>query len=95
MAFKTVLQTIQQIHPITAQAWAALSALMQPVQLNRNDFLVRQGKRVNYCYLLTEGVVRVFYSNEGKEYNKTFQFSPAGTRRFPQREARNASGVVS
>lgn len=27
---------------------------------------------VYYCYLLVDGVVRVFYNNEGNEYNKTF-----------------------
>ena len=65
----TVLNTIS---PITQEAWADMQGLFIPVELDRNDYLVREGARVNACYLLTKGVVRVYYNKEGNEYNKTF-----------------------
>lgn len=67
-----IFSVLSAIHPITVEAWADLQELFVPQQLNRNDYLVREGSRVNSCYLLTEGVVRVFYNKEGNEYNKTF-----------------------
>ena len=46
--------------------------MLEPVELEKNDFLIREGARVHHCYMLLEGVVRVFFSNDGNEYNKTF-----------------------
>lgn len=61
-----------KISPLTDEAWLDLQSLFEAVEYKRNAFLVREGSKVNYCYLLLEGVVRVFYSKEGNEYNKTF-----------------------
>ncbi|WP_424961832.1 Crp/Fnr family transcriptional regulator [Ekhidna sp.] len=64
--------SLNQIHPITDEAWNEFVQLFELYSLNPNAYLVRVGDRTHYCYLLTEGVVRVFHSKEGNEYNKTF-----------------------
>lgn len=65
-------ESFNKISPLTDEAWLDLQSLFESVEYKRNAFLVREGSKVNHCYLLLEGVVRVFYSKEGNEYNKTF-----------------------
>ena len=72
MEVEQVYKTLNKISPITKQAWNEFQNLLIPVELKRNEYLVREGSMVNSCYFLTEGVVRVFYNKEGNEYNKTF-----------------------
>ncbi|MEP2669474.1 MAG: Crp/Fnr family transcriptional regulator [Cyclobacteriaceae bacterium] len=64
--------SLNQISPITDEAWKEFEELLEPASLDRNDHLIRVGERAHFCYLLTEGVIRVYYSKEGNEYNKTF-----------------------
>lgn len=91
METENIYTALNAISPITPEAWADMQELFTPVALNRNDYLVREGSRVNSCYLLTEGVVRVFYNKDGNEYNKTF-FMP-GT--FPTALTALLSGASS
>ena len=75
MEFKEIKGLINAIHPITNEAWEDFVPLLECFELSKNDYLVRQGERVHHCYLLTEGVVRVYFNKEGNEYNKTFFIS--------------------
>lgn len=72
MEQETLYKFFNQISPITAEAWAYFQSLLEPMKLKRNEFLVREGSRVAYCFLLLDGVVRVYYNKDGNEYNKTF-----------------------
>lgn len=75
MALKEIYNSFNTIHPIDKMAWDDLSSLFQYIDLNKNEYLVRNGERTQFIYLLLEGVVRVFYNKEGNEYNKTFFIS--------------------
>ena len=75
MDLEKVYLAFQHISPITEAAWEDMSVLLQTMELRRNDYLVRAGSKVRDCYLLQDGVIRVYYSKEGNEYNKTF-FTP-------------------
>jgi len=68
----TPLALLQSIHPLTQEAWDDLKPLLEPLSLKRSEYLIQAGEVARYCYILTEGVVRVFYNKEGNEYNKTF-----------------------
>ncbi len=70
--YQAVCHHLNQIHPLTEEAWSDLEKLMQPLSLQRNEFLLQEGSRAQDCFFLLEGVVRVFYNKEGNEYNKTF-----------------------
>lgn len=72
MKTEIIYSNLNRISPITEDAWADFQQLFEPLELKRNEYLVREGSMVNYCYLLVDGIVRVFYNNEGNEYNKTF-----------------------
>ncbi len=67
-----IYDNLNSISPLTDDSWSDLQYLFEPLELKRNKYLIREGSRVSYCYVLIEGVVRVFYDKEGNEYNKTF-----------------------
>lgn len=70
-----IRQLFNQLHSIPEEAWQAFAPLLEPVSLEKNEYLASEGDRVFYCYFLQEGVIRVFYSNDGTDYNKTFFLS--------------------
>lgn len=72
METEKIYTTLSCISPITEDAWVDMQCLFEPLELRRNDYLVREGSRVSHCYMLTEGVVRVYFNKEGNEYNKSF-----------------------
>jgi CRP-like cAMP-binding protein len=72
MELAPVYESLQRISPISAEAWDDFQVLMEPLSLKRNEYLVSEGSRVKYAYILLDGVIRVFYNKEGNEYNKTF-----------------------
>lgn len=72
MKTASIRETLSQISTLTENAWEDLSPLFQPISLNRNEYLIREGDRASDCFLLIEGVMRVYYNKEGNEYNKTF-----------------------
>jgi CRP-like cAMP-binding protein len=69
---ENIYKAFNDISPLTAEAWAHLRTLLEPLKLQRNDYLVREGSRVTHCFFLTDGVIRVYYNKDGNEYNKTF-----------------------
>lgn len=75
MKTENIYIALNNISPITEESWADLHLLFEPLELNRNEYLVREGSKVDSCYLLFEGVIRVYYNKDGNEYNKTF-FTP-------------------
>ena len=65
-------QALNRIAPLTPEASEALGRLIEPMSLQKNAFLLREGERSTYGYMLISGVIRVFYNKDGVEYNKTF-----------------------
>lgn len=72
METQQLFEKLNAISPITKEAWIDFEQLLESTTLDRNEFLVRAGDKTYYCYLLVKGVIRVFYSTEGTDYNKTF-----------------------
>ena len=63
---------MNQICPIGKEAWEDFSDLFEEIEVYKNEFLLKEGACAKYIYFLNDGVVRVFYNNDGNEYNKTF-----------------------
>lgn len=91
METEKIYHSLNNISPISIEAWNDLKALFEPFQLERNEYLVSEGSRANHCYLLLKGVIRVYYHKDGNEYNKTF-FIPG---MFPTPLTALLSGVPS
>ncbi|HRV55818.1 MAG TPA: Crp/Fnr family transcriptional regulator, partial [Mangrovimonas sp.] len=72
MDSEAIYHSLNNISQITTEAWADFEPLLMPLALQRHDYLVQEGARVSDCFMLLEGIVRVFYNKDGNEYNKTF-----------------------
>jgi CRP-like cAMP-binding protein len=68
-------QVFNHIFPITDDAWIELESIFTEINLGKNQYLHTEGDRAHYCYFLKDGVVRVYYTFDGNEYNKTFFIS--------------------
>lgn len=75
MDYKPILERLNTIQPMTPEALSDLERLFEPITLDKGDFLIREGERAHHIYILIDGVIRVYYANNGMEYNKTF-FTP-------------------
>ena len=68
-----LLTYINTISPIKEATFNELKKCFKPLQLNKNDFFVRESEYAQQIGFLKKGVVRAFFLNqEGKEYNKQF-----------------------
>ncbi len=67
-----ILKSINNIHPLSDEASNDLKKLFRDKELDRNEYLLQEGERAFYINILVEGIVRVYYSNDGNEYNKNF-----------------------
>lgn len=64
--------TLAKLSTISEDAWHDLSELIEEFNLSKNKYLIREGQKAHHCFFLKDGVIRVFYTHEGNEYNKTF-----------------------
>lgn len=75
---KELKEYLNQISPIEADTFDELQKCFKPIELQKNDFFVREGEYARQIGFLHEGIVRAFFLNqEGKEYNKQFFVAPA------------------
>lgn len=72
METPSLFSVIEALSPIDARARKDMEALTAPRTFKKNEYLLREGDRVDDCFFLEEGVVRVFFNSDGNEYNKTF-----------------------
>ncbi|MCB0791691.1 MAG: Crp/Fnr family transcriptional regulator [Flavobacteriales bacterium] len=63
---------LSALTPVDDEAWKAFAPLLEPVGWKKDAHLVRPGERVRHAHFLEEGIVRVYHSHGGTEYNKTF-----------------------
>lgn len=72
------LAYIHSINPLKEETFEALQECFRSVQLEKNDFFVREGEPAKQIGFLKKGIIRAFFVNqEGKEYNKQFFVGPS------------------
>ena len=75
MAFKSYLD---KVSPLREETLRELIRLFRPVDLQKNEFFVRDGAYAKQIGFLSSGIVRAFFlSRDGKEYSKQFFVGPA------------------
>ncbi|WMX15166.1 Crp/Fnr family transcriptional regulator [Aureispira sp. CCB-E] len=64
---------IQQLVPLNAVEWQALTALFRLEQWKKNSYFAQEGRYARRFAFVQSGTLRAFYRNaKGEEYNKTF-----------------------
>lgn len=70
--FKAYLHTIA---PLADTDIAMLEEILIPLEINKKDYILKQGEICKHIYYLRKGLVRMFYlDDEGNEINCRFTF---------------------
>lgn len=69
-------QHLNQFHPISAAAFAALEARFTPRTCKRGEFLVQAGQVQRELYFVREGVQMSYMEVEGKVHVMAFTYAP-------------------
>ena len=65
---------ITAFHPLTEQAIKSLEDCITKIEVNKNDFLITEGKKCTHLYFLEHGALRGYYNLDGKEVTHWFAF---------------------
>ena len=57
---------------LSDQEWEEISTHFIPVNIARNDFIIREGKVSKHLYFINEGILRSFYQKDGFETTRYF-----------------------
>lgn len=73
-------QVIEQLSPISDEAWQEMASLFTPLSLNAEQYFISAGQQASSIAFVTSGAMREYFITlEGKEYNKAFIFKGDGT----------------
>lgn len=73
---KTLYHKLQYLLEIEATLFDEFYSLLQYIQVQKNDFVLREGEKCKFIGLVAEGSLRTFYVNEkGEEVNFLFHFN--------------------
>ncbi|PZR29862.1 MAG: Crp/Fnr family transcriptional regulator [Citrobacter freundii] len=69
-----LLSHLRHYHRLSPEAEAAIAGCFTPVTLNKNEFLLTEGKICRHLYFLEKGALRGFYTLDDKEITHWFGF---------------------
>lgn len=69
-----LLNHIRNYYPLSEEAQATLYDCFEQVILNKNDYLLHEGKICRHLYFLEKGALRGYYILDGKEITHWFGF---------------------
>jgi CRP-like cAMP-binding protein len=68
---------LNKISPIGQEVLAEMSPLIKKVNLKKDDHFVKAGEYSKDIGFLEAGIVRAYFSKDGKDYNKTLFVAPS------------------
>jgi CRP-like cAMP-binding protein len=69
-----LLNHIKNYYQLSAEAQEALHDCFEQVVLNKNEYLVNEGKICRHLYFVQQGALRGYYTLDGKEITHWFSF---------------------
>lgn len=72
--YQALKNTLNNILEISDKDWESFKAILVPLEVEKNGFILKKGQICKGIYFLEEGVVRTFYPKEGKEISLSFNF---------------------
>lgn len=73
-SFSMFRSAIQHLVTLNDKQWSKLASILEAVQFDKEDQLLREGQYSKGTYFLTEGALRVLKRKEGKEIHTAFYF---------------------
>lgn len=58
---------IQHFFPVAEDELAAIASKFEPLELNKGDYLLKQGRHCNRLAFITSGLMRIYREVDGKE----------------------------
>lgn len=75
---EAIVQLINNIHPLTEEAWKDFAAAFQEKEVPRKTILTSAGETERYLYVITSGVQRMYHiHDDGKEATVLFTYAPS------------------
>ncbi len=69
-----LFKKITEFHQLSPRAVAVLEKNLLEVQMEKSEYIIREGKVCQHLYFLDRGLVRGFYNVDGKELTHWFGF---------------------
>lgn len=66
---------VQQVHPLSADEWAAFALIWEPFEAKRKTILTMEGSVERYVYFVLDGIQRAYFVGaDGKEATLVFSY---------------------
>lgn len=72
--YLSLKNTFDQILKTSDEDWSRFEAILETIKLNKKEYLLKEGQICRGIFFLSEGVVRTFHINDGREINTSFHF---------------------
>ena len=69
-----IKRAIFSFHALTESEWESFSSRLLIKDLQKGDYLIREGQVENYIYFLNQGSTRNYFLKDGKDFTVDFQF---------------------
>ena len=68
-------KTFNQFVPVPEEDWKQVLPYIQLLKLKKGDYFIKEGQVCNVIGFLNEGILRVYYTADGKEITSYFNSS--------------------
>jgi len=73
---KSFRHFIEKYTPLTDAEWLEIFAVFEPIELNKNQMLLQQGKICRHLYFIESGMLRFYILKDGNDITKFFTIAP-------------------
>ena len=67
-----LINYLNSVYPLSTALAEKINSIIQVKEVNKKDFLLKEGQVSNYIYFIEKGFIRSYYINNGKEITAWF-----------------------
>ena len=82
---------LTNVHHMDADSFELCTGYLEVAEVNKGDYLIREGQRCDHVFYIDSGLFRIFYLKDGIEVNTCFCTENSITSSFESFVSRNAS----
>lgn len=72
--YLSLRNTFDEILKISDEDWLHFASILQTIKLKKREFVLTEGQICKGVYFLSQGAVRTYHLQEGREINTSFNF---------------------